>query len=64
MWFKTTLADDKNGGARRLVLTGVAYEAARTVAVATLTTTQGHITLFAALRTAFGGSDAKRGHSA
>lgn len=62
--FMTTLADNKKGGAMRMALSGVAYEAARTVSVATLITTQGHIVLLAALRTAFGGSDAKRGHSA
>lgn len=62
--FMTTLADNKKGGAMRMALSGVAYEAARTVPVATLITAQGHVVLLAALRTAFGGSDAKRGHSA
>lgn len=42
----------------------MAYEAARTVPVATLMTAEGHVHLLAALRSAFGGSEAKRGHVA
>lgn len=59
--FMTTLADNKKGGAMRMGLSGVAYEACRTVPVALLTTAEGHILLLEALRTAFGGSESNRG---
>lgn len=61
--FMTTLPDSKKGGAMRMALSGLAYEAARTVPVATLTTAEGHTKLLQVLRTAFGGSERKRGHA-
>lgn len=61
--FMTTLADNKKGGAMRMALSGLAYEAARTMPVATLITAEGHVPLLNALRTAFGGRERKRGHA-
>jgi len=60
----TTLPTDKQGGAMRMALTGVAAEAARQVSVVDLTTATGHETLLGVLRTSFGGSDGQRGHAA
>lgn len=62
--FMTTLADNKKGGAMRMGLSGVAYEACRTVPVATLITNNEHTLLLEALCTAFGGSESNRGHTA
>eukprot|EP00170_Pyropia_yezoensis_P005265 contig_21434_g5279 len=60
----TTLVEDKKGRAMRMRLSGVAYEACRTVPVATLITNNRHMLLLEALRTAFGGSVSNRGHAA
>ena len=60
----TTLPDAKKGGAMRMALGGVAKEAARIVPDATLMTASGHDTLMKTLRSAFGGSDFKRGQDA
>ena len=60
----TTLPDDKKGGAMRMALGGVAKEAARIVPLATLMTASGHDTLLQTLRSAFGGSEFKRGQDA
>lgn len=64
MWLlMTTLADNKKGGAMRMGLSGVAYEAARTVPVSTLSTATGHVVLLDELRTVLGGSERQRGHA-
>jgi len=60
----TELADNKKGGALRMSLSGVAYDAARKVTVAALIRDDGHIELLSTLRAAFGGSDFKRVHTA
>lgn len=60
----TELADDKNGGALRMSLRRVAYDAARKVKVTDLIHPSGHTTLLATLRSVFGGRDFKRGQDA
>lgn len=62
MWLHvTTLPDDKKGAAMRMSLTGVAGETSRSVKIAVLLTSQGHVKLLEVLRVAFGGSEANRG---
>ena len=60
----TELTDDKKGGALRMSLSGVAYEADRKVKVSALIQTDGYLEMLNTLRAAFGGSDFKRGHTA
>lgn len=60
----TTLADEKNGGALRLAISGAAKEAARNVTVAQVTSPTGHTRLLEFLRIIFSGIQSRHGHDA